>query len=304
MISMSFIVAGLLSAAQATAVSGPGFPCERLQNEGFRIFESIGAPEAQPSAPVRLKKKALLARERHPLTTRWLTVDDQALATEGGKFPAVPFRAFRIDGKPSFCTSVHRDSLFGPSTQDGQFLLRCLIDQNGDGRFDSFRAHGELVSYNSRTGKSGEPTGVVPAVRPLPKPLALIESAAAKDPNPTFAPRIFSELRVQAMTDQAVTLESNSHVAMLPGSFGERFRGSEEAETITVPLREGSWTSPSGRTILFSRKGKDWYAAMAGGGASGAALQCGGSVVAIGDKFTIMSEAGMSVVRRADIAGR
>jgi hypothetical protein len=304
MINFSFIVAGLLSAAQAASVGG-GFPCEKLRDEGVRVFEGIGAPDAQPSAPVRLKKKALLARQRYPLTTRWLTLDDQALASEGGKFPAVPFRAFRIDGKTIFCTSAHRDSLFGPRTQDGNFLLRCLIDQNGDGRFESFRAHGELVAFNSRTGKSGEPTGAVPGVRPLPKPLALVESPAAKDPNPGFTPRIFSELRVAGVTDQAVTLQSMSHVAMLPGSFGERFRGSEDQETWTVPLREGSWTSPSGQTILFSRKGKDWYAALAGGAAaSGATLQCGGSVVAIGDKFTIMSEGGMSVVRLNDLAGR
>jgi hypothetical protein len=298
---IEIFLAGLMVVAQAAVASAGEFPCDKLADEGYRIFEGIGGAEAGSAEPVRLKKKALLARDRHPLATRWLTLDDQALATDGAKLPSLSFRAYRIDNSTRFCTSTHRDGVFGPRTQHGQFLLRCLIDQDGDGRYESYRAHGELVSYNSRTGKTGAASGIVPQARALPKPVALTESASAKDPNPAFAPRIFSELRVVDITDQSVTLSSAAHVAMLPGSFGERFRGSEEEGTFTVPLREGNWTSPTGRTFQFSRKGKAWYAASSGPAPSPAKLQCGGSVVAIGDKFTIMSDGGMSVVRLSDL---
>jgi hypothetical protein len=276
------------------------FPCEKLEEEGLRVFEGIGpAAEAPAPAPILLKKKALLLRTRHPLLTRWLTFDDAALATDGGKLPPLAFRAFRIAGKVTFCTSTRRESVFGPNAQDGNFLLRCLVDEDGDGRYESHRAHGELVSYNSRTGARGKPTGAVPPLRALPRPVRLVESDAVKDPNAAFAPRILSELRVAAITDSDLVLAASSQVVMLPDPVGGRFRGGE-ADRITVPLREGTWTSPAGQTLVLSRKGKAWYARPAPAAVPGALL-CGGSVVATGSAYSIMSEGGMSVIGRSSL---
>jgi len=297
--------AAMLAAAMAAqpAADQPGaFPCGSLGNEGYKIFEGIGAPAEPPTAaPVRLKKNALLAVERYPLETRWLTFDDAALASDGGKLPPIPFRAFRIDGSRAYCTSTWREAVFGPRNQDGNYLLRCLVDEDGDARFESFRAHGELVSYNMRSGKTGKPTGAVPPTRRLPKAVALVESAAVRDPNAAFAPRLVTELRVVKLTAQDVTLGLETQVAMLPGRSGERFRGAGDVQTMTVPLREGTWTSPAGTSIVLTRNGRDWFAAVAGRSGPPARLQCGGSVVDTGTMFTIMSEGGMSVVSRRNL---
>ncbi len=299
MAGITSFFAAFLAAAQALA-GADSFPCEKLGEEGVRIFEGIG-PAAEPVAiaPIRLKKGVLLARERYPLTTRWLTFDDLDFATDGGKFPALAFRAFRIGGKSSFCTSTFRENVFGPR-QDGSFLLRCLVDEDGDGRFESSRAHGELVSYNMRTGKTGRPTGIVPPLRPLPKPVALVENEAATDPSPFFVPRIVSELRVRGVGPETLTLVAATEVAMTPGPGGGRVEGGGDEQVMILPLREGSWTSPSGRTILLSRTGKDWHARLSGAAPAPARLLCGGSVVGTGTLYSIMSEGGMSVVRGPD----
>jgi hypothetical protein len=304
MAGITAFFAALLVTAQAVAAGGDSFPCDKLGEESVRIFEGIG-PAAEPAAaaPVRLKKGALIARERYPLVARWLTFDDLALATDGGKFPAVAFRAFRIEGKPSFCTSTVRENVFGPR-QDGTFLLRCLVDEDGDGRFESSRAHGELVSYNMRTGKTGRPTGTVPPLRPLSKPVALVENEAARDPSPLFAPRIVSELRVRAIGPETLTLVAATQVVMSPGPDGGRVEGGGDEQVMTLPLREGSWTSPSGRTILLARQGKDWHARLSGAAPAPVRLLCGGSVVTTGTLFSIMTEGGMSVVRGPDAPPR
>ncbi len=275
------------------------FPCDKLGDEGFRVFESIGS-ESQPAAPAQVKRKALIARTVLPLSSRWLTLDDAALATDRGKLPAIAFRAYRIGGTLTYCTSTRRDALFGADDRSLHFLLRCLIDADGDDRYEAFKPHGELVPYNSRTGKTGTGTGIVPQARPLPKPVALIESSAAKDPNPAFAPRIVSELRVAAVSETELVLGATTQVSMLPGGSGERFRGSQDEARITVPLTEGEHALPDGRALRLARKGKGWTA-VSGRAARIADLQCGGSVVAIGDRYTIMSDGGMSVISAANL---
>lgn len=291
------IVLAVAMAAQSTGAATADFPCERLGDDGYRIFEGIGAPAgAQAPAAVRLRKGAVLAAERYPLQSRLLTFDDSALATDGGKVPALPFRAYRIDGKPTFCTSSWRETIFGSRDRDGNYMLRCLFDEDGDGRYERFRAYGELVSYNMRTGKRGQPSGSEPTRHDLPKAVALIESESVRDPNAAFAPRIVSEIRVGKVTANEVTLRFISHVATLPGRSGEIFRGASEPETVTIPLREGNWSSPAGRSIALSRKGRDWYATAAPASGSTARLLCGGSVVDTGTSFTIMSDGGMSVI--------
>jgi len=295
------IVLAAAMTAQSTAAATMDFPCERLGDEGYRIFEGIGAPtEPQAPAAVRLRKGALLAAERYPLQSPLFTFDDGALATDGGTVPALPFRTYRIAGKPAFCTSTWRETIFGPKDRDGNYMLRCLFDEDGDGRYERFRAYGELVSYSMRTGKRGQPSGSVPTRHDLPRAVALIESASVRDPNAAFAPRIVSEIRVGKVTANEVILRFISRVATLPGRSGEIFRGASEAETVTVPLREGNWISPAGRSIALARKGTDWYATVAPASTSTALLLCGGSVIDTGTSFTIMSDGGMSVIGKGN----
>jgi hypothetical protein len=299
MFGLTLFLAGLAAAAQA-ADAGDIFPCDKLGDGGFRIFEGIGPlAERKPAVPLRLKKGARFRRETYPLLTRWLTFDDQALATEAGKFPPMAFRAFRIDGERRYCTSMFRESVFGPRVADGNFHLRCLYDQDGDGRLDSYRAHGELVSYNMRTGKTGRPSGNTPPRRALPKPVTLIETGSTSDPNPAFAPRITEDLKVTKIGPGEVTLAAVAEVSTLPAGSG--LRGVGKGRTMTVPLREGLWTSPDGRTLELSRKGSEWFALLGGEPRSTAGLQCGGSVVVTGTQFTILSEGGMSVIERRSV---
>ena len=128
----------LLAVAQA-GPEGDSFPCETLGDaEGLRIFDGIGPAEAAPAEPIRLKQGARLARLAFPLTARASTFDDPALATDGGTVPAMSFRSFLINGRPRLCTPTLRESVFGPLNADGDFLLRCLLDRDNDGRFESF----------------------------------------------------------------------------------------------------------------------------------------------------------------------
>ena len=289
--------AALLALATPAAAQVASFPCEQLGDSGTRVFDAVG-PAAAPrsSAPVRLRKNALLARERFPLEAASFTFDDAALATDGGTLPALSFGAYRIGGALRFCSQESRDGVFGPRNRDGMYMMRCLVDSDGDGRFEGFRAHGELVPI-SRSGKTGAPTGIVPPLHPLPRPVALVRSAAAPDAQLRDAPRLVVETRVSGLTATAATVRTRAQVMIYPGQSDERI-GADYESVAAIPLREGRFELGFGRTILLARNGKSWQALLGGSTSAPAELQCGGSVVAVGSTFTILRDGGMSVLSR------
>jgi hypothetical protein len=204
------------------------------------------------------------------------------------------FRSFLINGRPRLCTTTLRESVFGPPNADGDFLLRCLLDRDNDGRFESFLAYADTVRFNRFTRRVEEPSNSFAQVRLLPKAVGLIEHRP-QDRKTDLIPRVIEDVRIAGITADRMTLAARAWVAMGPGS--DRALGSGgKGPTLDVPLREGIWTSPGGARLQLSRKGKDWFALALAPGRSSARLQCGGAVVATGTDYTIMSETGMSVV--------
>lgn len=297
------IAATMLAAAQPAGEPAASFPCDKLP-EGALLFEGVGAPTGPAAtAAVALKKGARLTRHTYPLATRWMTLDDNVLATDGGKFPPIYFRPVWAEGQRRLCTSTVRDNVFGTPRSDGTYLLRCLVDQDGDGRFESSRAFLELVSYNLRTGKTGKPSGGIAPTRPLPKPVGLVEGGAGGERGPAWTPRVVEDLRVIEMTEAEVTLASRGFVQRGAGAGGS-LSGKGVGETFTLPLREGRWSGPDGLELVLSRKGKAWLASPAGSPRSGARLQCGGGAVQTGDEITLMTEASMNVLSSRPVPPR
>jgi len=294
------LVATLAALGEAAAAAqAVDFPCARLNDGGTRIYEAIGPRIAAKSAsPVRLKRNAVLADDRHDLQTRWRTPDDTALSTDGGTARPLAFRTYRIANMSTPCTSMSRDTLFGPRNRDGSYALRCLFDTDGDGLFDAFRAHGELVSYNSRTGAIGKAAVTAPPTRPLPKPMRLADGGT--DPSPDFAPKVLSRIRVGKLTKDSAELIFASGVTAGPEIFGGLL-GRPGGQSVQMPLREGDWTGPHGARLTLTRKGGDWYASVPDGYGVPPRLQCGGSVVEVGDSFTVMTDGGMSMFSRTNL---
>jgi hypothetical protein len=296
-------LAAALSAQAAAQPPVPASPCERAADpeRAYQIHEALGpAGATRAAAPVRLKRGAVIARETRPFAVRWMTLDDAALATANGTRPAIAFRAYRIAGAQAFCTTAVRDDLFAADTGPGRFLLRCLEDRDGDGRYESYRPNTELVAYNMRRGRIGAPSGAAPVSAPLPRPVRLVEGG--QDVNAGMAPRVEAELRVVAIGPGEVTIRSSNSVAALPRALARMLRSDAGGTTFAVPLAEGTWTSPEGWTLSLARSGRNWAASAGGSWGARAAFLCGGTVVDTGSSYAVLGDGGYAIFAKPPAA--
>jgi hypothetical protein len=286
-------LAATLSAQAAAQPPASTSPCELTSapDGAFQIHEALGpASDVRRAEPVRLRRGAVIARETRPFAVRWMTLDDPALATANGTQPAIAFRAYRIAGAEAYCTTARRDELFAGETGPGRFLLRCLEDRDGDGRYESYRPHTELVAYSMRGGRIGTPTGAVPFSAPLPRPIRLVEGG--QDVNALMAPRVEAELRVVAVGPSEMTVRSSNSVATLPRAVARMLRSESGGTTYAVPLAEGTWTSPEGWTLALARSGRNWTVAAGPSWGARASFLCGGTVVDTGSSYAVLGGGG------------
>jgi hypothetical protein len=295
---MKRICLAVAAAMLPVAVQASEAPfCAGIKGDDIKVFDAVIVASADTASAPLVKRKPI-ARERFDLVTRWYTLADQGLATDGGKLPSVPFRAFRVGAERRLCTAHARETLFGKPLADPNFMLRCLVDADDDGRFEGYQASAELVSYDMRTMARGKPAGTLPPVRSFEKPITLVEASGLTEPNAAFAPRIVAEARVAEITSDAVIIERKMQVAMLPGRSGERFRDWADAERWTVPLRQGLWTAPDGTLLELVQGAKGWMVAAPKGWFAPPRLACGKSVVELPHSIAIVGEGGMAVLAK------
>ncbi len=298
MIEMSWMLAALAAAAAAPA-SGD-FPCDKIGGvvELFDGFEEGSAPS--PGA-VEVRKKAILFERRQGLVASSFTLSDAALANSGGTSAApVLFRKYRSGAETLFCTGTRSEALFGAGDAKIQFMLRCLVDKDGDGAFESFVHKGQLVPYNMRTGRTSAPTGEAPRFLPLPRPVTLVPAPAPARPDPFSSAEVLTRISVARVDGDKVELRFSGGVGRGPSSLADRMIGGAET-IIAVPMTDGAEVPMLGTRIRFARRDGKWTAAVLDGFGRPPRLLCSGAVIEAGDTFTIMTPGGQASYARADL---
>jgi len=279
------LAASSISPAMAQGVP---FPCAELDRGEPRIFSDL-APNSAESVdmPVAVRRGAILARQERLFLSEWMTVADTALATASGTTSPILFRPYRIAGAKRFCTMTQRDDIFGPPPAAGNYLLKCLVDADGDGQFEAFRRHGELVSYNLRTGERGSPSGIVQQDQPLQVPFALVPTSMPKTPMMGFEPRLQSRLDIIKMDKAEITLRWRTQVSTEPGKA--KFRGGGFEERHVMPLQDGARAALGEYTVELHQTGRKWTATASPDEQQAEYRVCDGSVLQAGGLFWIVS---------------
>ena len=287
--------AGLVMMAAAAALQGAPAPvCGTALGEDIQLFDAVSVEKAAPVA-LRLQRKARL-QQSFALSAGSMQLPPGPLATHKGRPVDVRFqRTLSPDGTGErWCTSHTPDGLVGARDPDGTYLLRCLVDADGDGRHEALQAQGRLVPMNQRRSAAPVPP---PAPRPLPGPVTLVPAAAVRSTIPFgFAPRIIGELRVTEVGAAAAVIERKLQPAIFAS---DSFRSWADAERWTVPLQAGEWTAPDGTHLWLAGSGKDWTVSAPGGWFRTPALGCRGAFVELPATFAVFGFGGFGTYRRA-----
>jgi hypothetical protein len=271
--------------------------CAELSRGEPYIFSGI-VPRASvnTAAPVPIKKGAALLIAIYDLKNEWLTVSDVALATDDGTKAPVEFRPFLIQGVRQYCSGMARDKIFGTWPGPDNYLVRCLIDRDGDGRYEAFHRYGELVPYNRGSGKVGDPSGQTVHDRPLVAPIELIQLT---NPLKTYRrPIVLTRLSVAAVSPSDMTLRLSAKIGIGPDD--EKFPSyhAERGPEQVVPLQEGTFPV-HGHEISLRREGKGWVATTRAMNAPPVTLLCSGGIIEAAGNYSLF-HAGGSVTLDGD----
>jgi hypothetical protein len=223
------------------------------------------------------------------LKNEWFTVSDAALATDGGTKAPVEFRPFLIQGVRQYCSEMARDNIFGTWAGPDSYLVRCLIDRDGDGRYDAFHRYGELVPYNRGSGKVGDPSGQPVYNRPLVAPIELIQLTL---PLKSYRrPIVLTRLKVAAVSPSSMTLRLSAKIGNGPDD--EKFPSyhAERGPEQVVPLQEGP-VPVHGYEISLRREGKGWVATTRAMNELPVKLLCSGGVIEAAGNYSLFHAGG------------
>jgi hypothetical protein len=289
-----------LAAAAAAAPASVDFPCDKL-GDGVELFDGLEESQAPPPRAVEVRKKAILFERRQGLVAPSFTLSGAGLANSGGTASApVLFRKYRSGAEMLFCTGTWSEALFGAGDAKTRFMLRCLVDKDGDGAFESFVHRLQLVPYNMRTGRTSAPTGEAPGLLPLPRPVTLVPAAAPARPDPFSSAEVLTRISVARVDGGNVELRFSGGVRRGSSSFADRMMGGAET-IVAVPMTEGAEVPILGTRIRFARRAGKWTAAVLDGFGRPPRLLCSGAVVEAGDTFTILTPGGQASYARADL---
>lgn len=297
MIAMPWMLAVLAAAAAIPA--SIDFPCDKLADP-VELFDGIEENPAPSPGAVEVKRKAILFERRQRLVAPAFTPSDAALANSGGRNAApVLFRNHRSGAGTMFCTQTSSEALFGADDAKLPFLLRCLVDKDGDGAFESFVPKVQLVSFNMRTGRPADPTGEAPALLPLPRPVTLVPAAAPAHPDPFWNADVLTQISVASVHGSDVELRFSGSVVRGPADLAGGMRGAESM--IDLPMTDGAEVPLLGTRIRFARRDGKWMATVLDGFGRPPRLICSGAVIEAGDSFTILTPGGQASYARTDL---
>lgn len=185
-----------LSLLSTTTEAQVSFDCTQIGEGEYRIYQGLGEPKPRtPVGPIKIKKGTVIAYEDRALLTEWYKPQNGAGGVIAYKQTQIVFSHYLINGLTKFCSSQRHADVFGAGETSQHYSLRCLSDKDQDGSYDTFRRYGELVSYNSQTGKMGAATGVLQTDQPLVQPFKLVRME-------NFVPeRFFPELILRSMIE-------------------------------------------------------------------------------------------------------
>jgi len=291
-ISAALIAALPASNAQAQSSSEL---CAKLSRGEPYIFSGIALRSAaSTAAPVPIKNKAALLVAIYDLKNDWFTASDTVLATDGGNKTPVEFRPFLINGARQYCAEMFRANIFGTLPEADNYLLRCLVDRDGNGRYEAFHRYGELVPYNMRTGKAGEPSGQTEHDRPLATLIELVPLAA---PSKSFRkPVVLTRISVATVSSNEMTLRLSAKIGAGPDD--EKFRSYEAEHGLeqVVPLQGAASISFHGYEIALRQDGKNWVATTRPTGELPVALLCSGGIVEAGGNYSLFHAGGAATL--------
>jgi hypothetical protein len=290
------------AAASAMSAAAPDFPCHKLADSTVEVFDALEESIAAALGAVEIRKKARLFERRQKLAAAAFAIADAGPAPVDGRATApMTFRKYRSGAETLLCTQKRDDALFGAGDTRAQFMLRCLVDRDGDGAYESFVHKAELVPYNMRTGRSGPSSGTVPGILALARPIRLVPAAAPARPDPFASAEVLTRISVAWVKGEVVGLRFSGGVRRGPDSLADRMMDGAEAEAV-LPMAEGIETPVLGTRIRFARSGAKWTGAIQSGFGREPRLLCGGSVIEAGDTFTILTPGGQSVIARSSLA--
>lgn len=291
-------IAWTVGLAANTATARVPFPCDKLTGE-HRIVAAIG-PALSPAtrSAVKVKKKAVVANQERPLLWHWSKPEGAIGSVVPYQKPQLFFRRYLIDGNVQNCAEGRRDDVFGANDAAQQYLLRCLVDADGDGRFEAYRRHVELVRMDERTMKPGPSLGVEQSDESLVQPFRLVPATEAKAFNSAFELRIRSVIGVKEVRKDTVVLQSHSRVDTFPRDLGDRSSNPPNSPTVELPLQHGLDTLVDGTRIVIAGSSGKWTVSAPDGFGETAQLICDGRVVETSAGFAILHAGAMTILQK------
>lgn len=292
-----------ISLLAAPVVAEEPFACKSVSGGELRVYQGLGPAESKtPSARVKVKKGAVVVHEERALLVDWLKPDGGVGGVIPYKSPQMVFSRYSINGEERLCSTQRREDVFGAGDEKQSYQLRCLLDTNGDGQFDAFRRYGELVSYDSRSGKAGAATGTPQADQPLAQPFRLVPAGPADSPTPVssrFVPVLRSVIQVMNVVGDKVTLRETSQVAVMAFDSDRGLVNDHlPSTTVEVQLAEGAEALVGQTRIRVARTSSGWEIFAPEGFVSDAELICGGTMLKTDETITVFKGGGFGVLRR------
>lgn len=269
--------------------------CAKFSRSEPQIFSgAVLRNTTLTSTPISMKKGAVLLTETYDLKTDWLTVSDANLSTEGGTRTPIEFRLFLINGVRQYCAEMARDNIFGTWPGPDNYFLRCLVDKNGDGKYEAFHRYGELVPYNMRSGKAGPPSGETVQDRPLAVPVTLIPLASV--PTALSKPVALIQVSISGLT--ATEARFRLAAKMGDGPDDEKFRSYDGGKGIeqTVALQDGSSFQFNGYVITLHQDRSKWGATTQPAAGPSVKLLCSGSIVEAAGDYSLFFAGGRTTL--------
>lgn len=288
---------GILSVtSSAVQAENAFFDCSELGSGMLDVFHSLGPVVAEGGQEMSARAGAVLYLQHRTFVQDWRTLSDAGLATKGGTAPSMTFSPVSIDGDSLFCTMRQDEGLFGQLPDASRFWLNCLVDADNDGRFESFRRHGEMVPVNRNGSPKEQPKGDGNKVHPLLAPVTLIPVSAPVVGKNTMSYRTVSRLSVTSVRKEGVNFRviksfQYSSLSALANDFGDE-------ERFTLPRQNGAEGSFGGYHIKLRQDGSKWMVQARAEAEPEGELLCDGRAIKVGTKLWFVYPGGMTAIER------
>ena len=280
----------------ASGQAPSGFDCSRLDGNPAYVFTGFGEAAAPDPAPVRVGRSATMVNDARPLLFTRYQIADDALELQPGTQAATLFREVHVDGERRFCTEQTRVDLFGPEDANRPFLMRCLIDGDGDGAFERMLPAGKLVTVNSRRNRPVGAPPADPSPVDLTTPVRLVVDASSK-PAGALRPVVVTFVQPKRVRSDEVRVEVTRQVSPY---FMERPLGffARGAQTLNIPLVQGERVI-AGYRLAFAKDARGrWTSRVLSAPSNEAELVCAGRGIALGDEVSVAYPGGMATLAR------